>query len=556
MQGLLFAFLAMLTTSIEVVSTRYAMLEWGVKPTIFILIALFISAFVQINLAGYAPGAWFVRSLRQTHTWVYTLCQVVMNICGLFVLYYITTTEAFFLQRFSIIAAVAMAWIFLNRHPRRRDWPAIALIMAALGYILGNLDPDSIPIVSVLLLVAGFCNAGRTIVSETHPTYLQAGNILNRLRVTGIILLLTSLSMIGIMLLAALAKPHLASWPLAHLLPDLANFRHGPTFVFALFIGIVFLPLDIYANFRAAALLNTERLLMTKAALPFTVLALEVPVSMFSENMALTSLTLTDCLAGGLIVAASTYMMLGRRHKTSLLVEPIDFASDHTEFNTQQAETDLNLVRQTLSFTGNNSAKAAKLLGLPEDVLNQLLADPRLRLTDKISAQMQHNFSRYVAGMDPLTGLMARGRFVATLTQMLGSKTFKPFVLFYLDLNNFKPVNDTHGHAAGDEVLKHVGARLTTHFPKALGIARLGGDEFALALPQSTRPSLEDLAQKLATELGKPITLNKGVTVQIGASIGHVVAHKNQTAEDVLKAADSTMYQQKRTSKTGQTGGR
>ena len=153
------------------------------------------------------------------------------------------------------------------------------------------------------------------------------------------------------------------------------------------------------------------------------------------------------------------------------------------------------------------------------------------------------------ARRDVLTGLPNRRMFTELAGTALGDiwrKGGKCSVLF-LDLDGFKPVNDTHGHAAGDAVLITVAERLNQVAPAPALAARLGGDEFAVLLPDvegEYTPLL--VAHQILQALAQPIDA-AGRSVTVGASIGIAIGPDNgRRAEDLIRAADSAMYAAKR----------
>lgn len=127
-----------------------------------------------------------------------------------------------------------------------------------------------------------------------------------------------------------------------------------------------------------------------------------------------------------------------------------------------------------------------------------------------------------------------------------------PFAVVMMDLDGFKPINDTHGHDAGDEVLRVIGARLL-NVNRASGVAaRLGGDEFANVLNDCpSAAAAAEVAQRFIEAVARPIRLTVGdVTVKVGASAG--VAHVSAgeaSAETLLKNADSALYAAKASGK-------
>ncbi|AXH89734.1 GGDEF domain-containing protein [Micromonospora aurantiaca] len=137
---------------------------------------------------------------------------------------------------------------------------------------------------------------------------------------------------------------------------------------------------------------------------------------------------------------------------------------------------------------------------------------------------------------DPLTGLANRAGLAAGWEQLAA---LRPWVVV-VDLDGFKPVNDTHGHAAGDHVLTAVAHRLRTVHGV---VARLGGDEFA-ALILDTDPAAA--ARQLAAAIAAPVRLPSGVAVSVTASIGLAPASPCGLAA-ALADADAAMYRAKTT---------
>jgi len=150
---------------------------------------------------------------------------------------------------------------------------------------------------------------------------------------------------------------------------------------------------------------------------------------------------------------------------------------------------------------------------------------------------------RRQACTDSLTGVANR----AGLHRMWpGLAPIAP-VIAMLDLDGFKPVNDTYGHAAGDTVLATVAARLQARVAGGV-VARLGGDEFALVLPGPMRRAYT-LAVLAAAEVALSIEVAEDVAVTVTASIGLAPAVDGDLAQ-VLAAADAAMYRAK-TSRSG-----
>jgi diguanylate cyclase (GGDEF)-like protein/PAS domain S-box-containing protein len=146
----------------------------------------------------------------------------------------------------------------------------------------------------------------------------------------------------------------------------------------------------------------------------------------------------------------------------------------------------------------------------------------------------------HLATHDALTGLCNRSLLSERLGQLIEAS--RPLALLYVDLDHFKPVNDTHGHDVGDEVLCSVAQRLIDGVAESDLVARVGGDEFVvLATGIADRLTATELAERLQTSVSGPYRVSTG-TVQIGASVGAVVSSTESTAAGLLAQADLAMY--------------
>ena len=156
---------------------------------------------------------------------------------------------------------------------------------------------------------------------------------------------------------------------------------------------------------------------------------------------------------------------------------------------------------------------------------------------------------RYLAHHDPLTGLTNRALFYDRLENALRSaaRNHNRLALLYLDLNEFKRINDTWGHEAGDEVLRQVAHRLDSGTRQTDTTGRMGGDEFTILLTDLPESSVVDIAiTKIHEILAEPIEF-AGQVFRITASIGAALYPEDgDTAQQLLIKADASMYLQKR----------
>ena len=156
----------------------------------------------------------------------------------------------------------------------------------------------------------------------------------------------------------------------------------------------------------------------------------------------------------------------------------------------------------------------------------------------------------YRAFHDMLTGLANRALFVDRLAHalILQQRTHEPVALLYLDLDDFKMVNDTLGHTVGDEMLVQVAARLQGVFRASDTIARLGGDEFAVLLEDTDVRGARMAADQVLESLKDPLRVN-GTHLLGRASIGVVASTHAEGSEDLMRHADIAMYAAKREGK-------
>jgi diguanylate cyclase (GGDEF)-like protein len=157
-----------------------------------------------------------------------------------------------------------------------------------------------------------------------------------------------------------------------------------------------------------------------------------------------------------------------------------------------------------------------------------------------------HRRLAYLASHDPLTGFINRRELEERLSSVLtGVKAdpSKPAALMYLDLDQFKVVNDTCGHTAGDLLLRQLGELLRARVPKAGALARLGGDEFAVLLSECGIEAASELAESLREAIAAFRFAWRDNALQVGVSIGIVpVDASSESVATVMSAADVACY--------------
>lgn len=153
---------------------------------------------------------------------------------------------------------------------------------------------------------------------------------------------------------------------------------------------------------------------------------------------------------------------------------------------------------------------------------------------------------RWAATHDELTRLPNRSQFTAELTERLASSPLGSIAVMFIDLDNFKVINDSLGHATGDQLLRGMTQRLRAVLRDHDMLSRFGGDEFIVMLSQfGTDATPAATAERLRREIARPLTID-GVELFVTGSIGIAMADRaDVTASDLLRDADAAMYRAK-----------
>ncbi len=183
--------------------------------------------------------------------------------------------------------------------------------------------------------------------------------------------------------------------------------------------------------------------------------------------------------------------------------------------------------------------------------------DPDLVLANLLDVSERHRYEQQLAHLadhDPLTGLANRRRFDAELDRHVAE--FRRYgvggAVLLLDLDHFKAVNDTLGHAAGDDLLVTVARALRARLRETDVVARVGGDEFAVLLRHTDRKAAERVAQDVVEVVREQLAGLDGARRQVTVSVGGaLLGDPEHTSGDLLKAADAAMYAAKSAGRNG-----
>lgn len=153
---------------------------------------------------------------------------------------------------------------------------------------------------------------------------------------------------------------------------------------------------------------------------------------------------------------------------------------------------------------------------------------------------------------DELTGLSNRKYGNETISRLGKNTNECPISILFLDLDGFKAVNDTCGHAIGDEILIAVSLRLKAILRNDTVLIRWGGDEFVIVLPNADQRRAISVAQDVAALFRQPISTTQGVH-KLGCSIGLATSRPDTSLDEILQEADAKMYENKKKRKSIRT---
>jgi diguanylate cyclase (GGDEF)-like protein/PAS domain S-box-containing protein len=199
-----------------------------------------------------------------------------------------------------------------------------------------------------------------------------------------------------------------------------------------------------------------------------------------------------------------------------------------------RSDGDLVWAQVSLTLVRDDNGEPAYFISQVEDITERKAA------TDGLAHQAHH---------DSLTGLLNRHATFRRLEQALARRHVGGVAVLFVDLDGFKQVNDTHGHAVGDDVLRAVAARVSASLRPTDAAGRLGGDEFVVVLEGADEHRALAVAERLERSVSRPICVRGSASgwVQVDASVGVAVATtEDGDVADLVARADRAMYARKR----------
>jgi diguanylate cyclase (GGDEF)-like protein len=213
-------------------------------------------------------------------------------------------------------------------------------------------------------------------------------------------------------------------------------------------------------------------------------------------------------------------------------------------------------VEATAGVAAAEPIVGASVLGIPEAEFTPRVRDAIMTLmseVDGLRRELQQTRTRLeeveiAADQDQLLPLLNRRAFVRELNRHINfaARYATAASLVYFDLDDFKSINDTYGHAAGDAVLSHFADTLLAHVRDSDVVGRLGGDEFGIILSHADHAQAHRKAAGLAATLKASPPLWRGKAIQMGFSYGAFELIGDDSADNAMARADEAMYAQKR----------
>jgi diguanylate cyclase (GGDEF)-like protein/PAS domain S-box-containing protein len=210
------------------------------------------------------------------------------------------------------------------------------------------------------------------------------------------------------------------------------------------------------------------------------------------------------------------------------------------EFHWRTSAGELRLIEWSMTALTGRDGQITYMVGTGIDVTAE-----RSWSEERTAAEAR---LRHMADHDALTGLFNRRRFEEELERHIahGARYGMSGALLMLDLDDFKRINDGHGHGAGDRVLTAVAGVLRNRLRASDVVARFGGDEFAVLMPVGGAPEAKELADLLAAAVHREVSTPAG---PLSASVGIALLEQSSTGDEILSRADDAMYAEKRTAR-------
>lgn len=502
-----------------------------IHPTVFILQSLLVASFVLLLASG--SGRLSASTLRNSATWVYGTSQIFNNIFIMAAFSFaMTATSVSLLSRMGIVISAVFALLAgVNEVKSKLGFMLICAGMLIVAY---GAESTNKPVAIFLIFVACVFQVIQAKVSSKHKeSNMASGDLKSELRVTGYVLSMTSATYAMFLMLANYVNLEIL---LPNLLPTTAEILSIESFVLSIFTGIFVIATMKYFEFYSTKTIGSSNFLVVVAVSPLLTILVEYLVD-FMGILSARSISWYDgvgCIAivAGALIRVAVELKIARQQRQ---IAP-------------EAQKDIDLVKDTINNTmacfANSYEQTSQALGISILEIKEILAGER-GVSQELRNTVLLNHASNIVGLDPLTGLQNQTSFDMKLKKI---EELEKAIVFFIDLNKFKPVNDTHGHKAGDSILKGVAIRLEELIPFPHTLARLGGDEYGAIVYGEDQDKISYYIDKIKESIEKPFVVESvDSKIEISCSVG--AAFYPTEGEDGIKLkekADERMYDDKK----------
>ncbi|HAG53602.1 MAG TPA: hypothetical protein DCL21_07440 [Alphaproteobacteria bacterium] len=517
----------------------------NVNKLVFAFVTFITCSFCLLIYAK--DGKLSKETFRSIDTWVYGIIMIVGYFVALNLFGLMSATEATILRKVSVIFGVIVGYVFLMRGINKTQALGLVVISSGVLLVAYNIEPEKAFKAYILIFLAGFLQTLRMFVAEYHRPHKKATedkDIKSRCRVIGYVMFIVSILFLFIItILSLLASSAPNSHDLVKYLITIDDFMNYRTILSGIVMGIfMYAPLRFF-EFSVTEKIKTENFLALGALTFVATLFWEWSTAILT-GLTLRNVTTPVIIAGILITLGSLIMSISKIRSARKTSKDLDFLVKSSQ-NIDDVEETRDIVANTLENFNSDVKKTANALGISVKSLKAVLEDKEKLLAFKpeVLRSVAKSYRKNVASADALTGLLNRNAFITSLKT--AKLEYEILSLLFIDLNKFKPVNDTYGHEAGDFVLQIVADRLRDLFPDKSLITRLGGDEYCILLLGIEKKQAEDKIELITQELEREINYQNNA-INISGSIG-LASYPVDTdnAEDLIQLADKQMYVKK-----------
>ena len=475
--------------------------------------------------------------IRKLDSWIYSFVMLLNFFVTVNLFSLTTATEASLIQRFSLVVSVFFSWFILLKKPNGLNILLSLSIFVSICYLIKDLNIENKDYIYILMVLSGFLQSVRIFSVESFKYDKKDVGIKYKLAKFAYTM---SVITLGLFILAiSFAYLSNDSQIISNLITinDIFSFNSIICgFIMGLFI---YIPLRLL-EFLSVSKISTENYLIVTSLSFISTLFWEYCLSKII-GLSVSEISNLDISVGLIITVSSCLIFINKKMVARRYNQEAKNYLTKT-INSNDIEESYDIILSSVEHYDSDIDKVSNSLGVPVKVIKFILEDSNKQFAFKEETlkQVARNYRKNVASADTLTGLLNRTGFMTALKA--ASFESDSLSLFFIDLNKFKPVNDTYGHEAGDYVLQVIADRLRSLFPHKSLITRLGGDEYCILLLDMEKQEAESHIDFLSKELEKEISYEDNL-ISVSGSIGLAnYPEDTNNAEELISLADKQMY--------------